>query len=302
MLETLLGFVFVAVWQAADMAGAGLEAHVALAAPRAPAALIVGRARCRGHSWLVTDDGELVDITTHPPTLAIHRMAGLAKGERPWGLACLASDGSLWTMLDARVLARVGPDGSVLARAGVPRPRVGLFGVADLLLAQELPVAPGAPALIAHERERSTDRRPWPGLTLRKAGSLEDELTRNLVACGLPLGRTLPCWFADEHRVAASDGTSTDRLSFDSSDFTFSDPLVPVWDVALVRDGLWLLATSARAENGHRVGGRLYRVDARGRARASINLQPAARLIVSATADGCVLLVADGRLVEVLWR
>ncbi|MGE5246379.1 MAG: hypothetical protein ACM3SQ_19310 [Betaproteobacteria bacterium] len=278
-----------------------LVPRVAASGGRAPATLIVGRASCGASTFLLTDSLDLVETSPDALQMSVRQVRGFQTGERPWGLACLA-DGSLWTMADPDDLAELGRDGRIAARVAVPQPRMALFGLADRLLYQELPLRIGAPALTTGRPRRPRDRVPWPGLVNRKAGSREDELTRNLVTCGLPYAGAIPCWFADDDRMLVSNGSEARRIDLQSLRSAFADPLVPIWDVALVRDGAWVLVTSIRPEGGHRVAGRLLRLDARYQVRAALDVTPSARLLVGATENRCVLLASDGRLMEVMVR
>lgn len=278
-----------------------LVPRIGTSGARAPATLIVGRAGCGSVTFLLTDSLQLVEVSPGALALTVRSTEGFGPGERPWGLACL-DDGSLWTMADPNELAQLGRDGRVVGRVAVRPARVALFGIGDRLLYQELPLRVGAPALATSRPRRPGDEVPWPGLRSRRAGSREDELTRNLVTCGMPHGGSIPCWFADEDRVLVSSGAHVQQVDLEAIRPALADPMVPLWDVALVDDGAWVLGTAGRPEAGHRVGGRLFRLDSQYRPRAWLDLAPAARLLVGASADRCVLLSVDGRLMEVTVR
>ena len=76
------------------------------------------------------------------------------------------------------------------------------------------------------------------------------------------------------------------------------DRSAPIRDVALI-DGsaYWLLATTTSVNR--RAGGRLIRAREPARDSLSIDINPPARLILSATEKTCVLLTVDGGVIEV---
>src|SRR5262245_4187714 len=109
-----------------DLLGApasGLRARTLPNTARVAANLIVGRAVCRGTTWLLTDRPELIAVAHAVPNPVIKTVKGFRSDERPWGLACLA-DGSLWTHTTSTMLARLDADAIVRQRVSVERPRM----------------------------------------------------------------------------------------------------------------------------------------------------------------------------------
>ena len=198
-------------WLAAAAPGGRAERLHAQRIPTVPvvsAAVIVGRARCGGRTWLLTETPQLVEIGD--AGVAIHAVRGLATEAQPWGLACL-SDGSLWTLEEAP-FAR--PD-----RRRRPCPRTGRAHAASrravrcgsgarVRTAANRPRRAGS--IDARRRRGLAETRPWIGLTARPGASPDEALMRSFVNCGLGQGGFAPCWFADESRVAIADGRRHD--------------------------------------------------------------------------------------------
>src|SRR5215831_14327404 len=88
--------------------------------------VIVGRAHCSRETWLLTDQPTLTRLSTDSLTLSSVPLRGLRAGEKPWGLACLP-ERELWTLVTHQDLARVTPDGHVVERVHLDRPRLGLY-------------------------------------------------------------------------------------------------------------------------------------------------------------------------------
>jgi hypothetical protein len=83
------------------------------------------------------------------------------------------------------------------------------------------------------------------------------------------------------------------------------DQTAPIWDVALARsERLWLLATVTAKESavGRRAGGRLILLNPRNVEEDSLELDPPARLILSASDTRCLMLTVRGELLEVNTR
>lgn len=279
--------------------GARLEVSRIAPAGTVTDALIVGRAACADSTWLLTDKDELIAIAHSGATVVARAVRGLLPADKVWGLSCL-SDGTLWTMASPRGLARIDQTGRVQERVAVQLPRIALFSAADRLLFQQLPTAPGVEALATSPPHAWYAVQPWPGLLGRAAKTREDQLTRNLINCGIALTDEIPCWFADDPQVTISDGRSVRRMTVPWPRTMPVDKEAPIWDVALVPSGsVWVLANIAGSRN-RRAGGRLFFTGERTNDRLSLDLIPPARVIVAATASRCVLLATDGSLLEVL--
>jgi len=258
-------------------------------------ALIVGRAACPTVTWLLNDATQLISVDSSA-AVAARAVRGFAAGERPWGLACLP-DGTLRTMATPRSLVSIDPSGMTHERIAVPLPRTALFAAGDRLLFQSSPIAVGAAALASSPPRQPMAARPWPGLIVRGASRREDEITRNLVLCGVPSGREVPCWFEPDAQISISDGQTVRVVAVTA---LYDGPIArsaPLQDVALAPGRVWLLLTGGR--DGDRPSGRrLVAVSERGGDRWSADLNPPARLILSATAERCLLLATDGSIVS----
>jgi hypothetical protein len=263
--------------------------------------LIVGRTHCAAATWLLTDSPELTRVAVDSPVASTSPLRGLRQGEKPWGLACL-SNGELWTLAAPDVLARLTVDGQIVERVRLDRPRFGIYSAGDRLLLQHLPAGVGAPLLTARLPRSVSPVAIWPGPVSRHALSPEEQLRANLVSCGIGVAGYVPCWLVNEARLAIGDGTPAHttvrelhfgrRGSFDDS--------TPVWDVALAgASRVWVLASARAGPGGFRVAGRLMTSTRQGVDAGSIELSPAARLIMWASDDRCVLLSATGQLLEV---
>jgi hypothetical protein len=265
--------------------------------PVFPDAVIVGRSRCGDETWLLTAGLDLIDVVTSTAAVTARKLSGLATDDRPWGLACL-DDHSLWTLANPRTLVRVtGTDGQVRERVALSRPRAALFAAGDRLLFQQLPVAPGTEALMTGAPQDPAAARVWPGFIQRARSSRQDEITGNLVNCGLGAAGSLPCWFVDDTRVVVSNGRADRTI-----DTTRLVPrLAPgtIHDVALTPDGFWLVGRHRDPAADRPVGTFLVYGAAGSGVRAELDLNPAARLVLAATDTRCFLLTADNTFVEV---
>ena len=262
---------------------------------------IVGRAVCGSTTWLLTETPSLVDISTAAPRASVRQVRGLRAGEQPWGLACLAN-GSLWTLAAAHVLARLTTDARVVERIRLELPRLALFGAGDRLLFEELPVLVGSPVLSTSPPRKPMELRRWPGLLGRAAAARPDLLVVNLLNCGIGADGFVPCWFADQSRIAISDGSAAQTISMELQFPPLStvDSTAPIRDVALAgTNRVWVLSTSREGYGGRRTGGRLTKSNRRAEDEARVDLKPPARLIVGATERACFLLSVRGELVEV---
>jgi len=262
--------------------------------------VIVGRARCGGVTWLLTDAPELIEVKLTERSIVGRSVRGVRPDERPWGLACVGA-GDLWTLASARTLARLSSSGDLLSRTKLRQPRLNLFGVGEWLVLQHPASTAGAPLLGAARLADVNRVQPWPGPTVRATSSSRLDLPSALVACGLGDGGRLPCWLTTQSRITVSDGASAHTAvvqpAFLSS--TAVDRVVPLWDVALSSSTVWVLTSAAFGEGGHRVGGRLTRSNLQGDDLGGAEVRPRPRLIVSATDRSAVVLTSAGSLVSV---
>lgn len=271
-----------------------------LAAP-IPKSLIVGRSVCRGSTWLLTDEPQLIRIAHADRRVSLQLVRGLLAGDRAWGLACL-EDGTLWTLATAHALARIGIDGVVRERIELPFPRLVLFGRKDRLLFVQLPLVAGVPLLSTAPPRGNGSVRAWPGIFSRPARSRPEELMANLVNCGVSSTAAVPCWLPDEDRATLSDGVTARTVRFGVLRASGIDASAPIWDLAVApRASMWVLATVVD-RTGQRVGGRVIHTDALGAERSTTVLATAARIIVSAGDDECTLLATNGDLMSVVQR
>jgi hypothetical protein len=273
-----------------------------------PSGLIVGRANCGDSVLLLTEKAEVVQIAIRGGAATVRQVSGLAGAGGVWGLACL-SDGTLWTLADARTTARIDRrTWQIAERVPVQLPRVGLFAAGDRLLVQQFPIAAGAPALVTVRPRQPQNVKPWPGLIARLDGARQQQIARNLATCGLGVESVLPCWFASSETVVISDGTVARSHDLKSLLVGAIDRSAPIRDVALIDvrgtgapgvegPAYWLLATTT--SDNRRAGGRLIRAREPARDSLSIDITPPARLILSATERTCVLLTVDGGVMEV---
>ncbi len=280
-------------------AGEILQGRLLPGGPLVGDAPILGRATC-GTTWLLNEALQLIEIASPSRRVAAHAARGFTSNARPWGLACLA-DGSLWTLEAPRSLVRLATDGRVVERVNLGPPRVALFSAGDRLLFHQLPTIVSAPVLATSPPGRPFEVRPWSGPIGRAAAAHEDQLARNIVNCGVSAGAFVPCWFIDEPRISISDGATVRSQTFAALRSAAVDQTLPIWDAAVVGSGgMWVLATSVRAFHDRRAGGQLVRVDRSGAERGRVALEPAARLILTATETTCTLLTVRGELMEVV--
>jgi hypothetical protein len=175
-----------------------------------------------------------------------------------------------------------------------------LFGWRDRLLFQQLPLVVGAPMLASAPPRQSSDIRPWPVLRGRAGTTLEDQLSRNLITCGIPADAWMPCWFGDEDQVTIADGISGNSHVFPLLRPSGGESKPAIWDVALAGpDRVWLLAAMVDPSSGRRAGGRLVRANRHAAGGERVDLKPFVRLILSATDTSCLLLTVEGQLMEV---
>lgn len=264
-----------------------------------PEAIIVGRAVCGGTTWLLTEQPQLLRVVIATRVVTRYSIQGFLPDDKTWGLACL-EDRSLWTLATPHALARLSPEGRVLERQTFRFPRLALFGAGQRLLIQQLPTVAASPVLATVSPRRPDDVRPWPGLLGRAGTPREQQLESNLVNCGIATGAAVPCWFVNEGKISVSDGGPARVRPIPALRSSALDQSAPIWDVALLANGrLWVLATITDPKTGKRSGGRLILVNDRSIEGARIDLSPPARLILSATESGVLLVGARGELMEV---
>ena len=265
------------------------------------AGVIAGRARCGASTWLLTDLPTLIEVRLGDRSIVSKSVRGLGANERAWGLACVGA-GELWTLVDYRSLARLSPSGQVVSRTQLREQRLNVFGVANVLLLQQPPVAPGSPLLSAVRAVDVNRSDPWPGPTTTAQSSPKVDVSSALVACGVSYEAWLPCWIANQARIIVSDGTRahTSAVHPQFVATTAVDPRAPLWDVALSSpSSLWILTSAVSGEGGRRVGGRITRSNLRGEDLGGVDVTPRARVIVRAGEQSAVVLTVSGSLVEV---
>jgi hypothetical protein len=263
--------------------------------------VIVGRAMCAGATWLLTDRRELTALSPAGEVASILRVSGFRRDDTPWGLACLA-DGTLWTLAAPRTLARIAADGRLQERTDLPLPNVALFGVGGRLLFQAFPVVAGQAALQTATPRQPAAVRPWPGLVSRANVSREQEIARNLVACGIGDRQETPCWFVDASQFSIGDGARERLVDVRAPLAGVADPEAPLHDVAITAGGEWVLVGGRRPPSLQLAGVRLLHHQRHDGAWSAIDLSPAARLIVAATSTRCLVLRVDGSFAEVAVR
>lgn len=261
-----------------------------------PTSLVVGRAACRGTTWLLTDSQQLVRIRVDEGS-ATSRTVTFKPKDRPWGLACIGGT-DLWTLATPRELARIDTAARVAARMSLPVPWVALFDWQERFVFAPMPFLVASP-LLAAAAPGARDSQPWPALTVRPSPRRAELLTRNMVACGLSNGVALPCWFADSPEIVLSDGVSRRAVRVAVADRGV-DRTLPLWDAATVAHGrIWVLFSAGQSIGGRRAGGRLELLTTDGRVLAAPALTAAARLIIAANANECWLLTTTGAVVRV---
>ena len=276
-----------------------IQTHVIDRSPRISSHLIVGRAVCGQSTWLLTEWAELLVMRHATRQVQERAVKGLQLSDTPWGLGCL-TDGSLWTLATARALVRISGEGIVRERIELKFPRLVLFGFTDRLLFIDLPMLVARPLLATARPSGKDESKPWPRFLARATKLRSDFFARNLVNCGIGDGRRLPCWFADERKVIVSDGSIADSVSFPALNARDVVEATPIWDLAMGgADTLWLLPATG---GGGGISRRLVKTNRSGIELASVDLTPPARLILAASDATCVLLTADGTLMEVTTR
>ena len=259
-----------------------------------PHEIIVGRSRCGEVTWLLTAALDLIDVATESTAVTARKVTGLARDDRPWGLACL-DDRSVWTLANPRALVRLAGDGQAHERIPLILPRAALFAAGDRVLFQQLPIVIGTDALVTSPPRDPAAARAWPGLVQRARASRAEEVLHNLVDCGLAVAGSLPCWFADELRIVVSNGRVTRTV--DAGRLASRRTIAAIHDVALAPHGLWLLARDREA-SGAAAAVLLFADDLSGAA-SVVDLKPAARLLLAASDTNCLLLTTDGQFAEV---
>ena len=268
--------------------------------PVVPQAEIVGRAVCRGSTWLLTKSADLIRLNHDSRTSTTQRASDVRPDDSFWGLACL-EDGNLWTLATGHVLARMTTNGTIVERVVMAMPQLEVFGVQDRLVFLGLPIVPDRPVLSVASRGSPGTVRPWLGLVGRASFGSGPSFPTNLVDCGISFASRLPCWFADRSRISISDGTIAREVALPWLDESGVNRAAPIRDAALMPDGsMWVLAASSAATlDGRRVSQKLSHVTPSGVEQESVPLTPAARLIAWVDTTGCVLLSVTGNLLRV---
>ena len=268
-----------------------------------PGDIIVGRSRCRDETWLLTSGPDLITVSTGRATVTAHRVSGLAREDNPWGLACL-QDGTVWTLATPWTLVRLdGGDARALERIALTLPRVALFAAADRLLFQQTPFVAATAALVTSPPREPAAVRNWPGLVQRQRAWYGPDMARkavarNLVNCGIGNGDEVPCWFVDDARVVISNGRSARTIDA-KPPLGWGRIAASLHDAALSAHVLWFALSGEDPNNGRVAGGTLVFVDQSSSERQSLDLRPAARLLLASTDTTCTLLTVDGTLMEV---
>jgi hypothetical protein len=272
---------------------------------------IVGRAMCQSRTLLLTKTGELVEVkAASPPAIAVRASPDLASRPQLWGLACLA-DGTMWTLESGHSLARLTRDARVAERIPLRVPWIALFGSGDRVLFQPLPTIAAVPVLSTAAPSALDRPTPWPGPIGRPGDGKTPALARNLVKCGVRSATLQPCWFADDERVVVSDGRTSRIVRVPEPVLNALDRSMPIWDVAvatpqrlnrgsesLPADRIWVLGASAPEAGRRRTPDTMILLDGERRF-AEIRLITPARLVVFAAFDRCIVLLANGELLEV---
>jgi hypothetical protein len=268
--------------------------------------VIVGRSRCGSSTWLLTDAPELLEVKRSEWSVVRRPVRGLGRDEHLWGLACVggvaaAGVDELWTLADARTLARLSSSGELMSRTKLRQPRLNVFGVGEWLLLQRAPGGIGRPLLDATHVADVSRTTPWPGPITRTMAPTKLDVPSGLVACGLGADKKLPCWITNQTRITVSDGTPSHTFEVQPKFITSTavDPNVPLWDVAIASSTLWVLTSAASGEDARRTGARLTKSNLRGDDVGAADVKPRARVIVSATDRIAVVLTTAGGLVEV---
>ena len=271
---------------------------------------IVGRAYTDGRVLLLTDRPALVAIDLRRQQISEHAVSGRGL-DVLWGLARL-DDESLWTLAGQRALGKIEADGRMSRRIPLSAPHVGVFGAGPQLVYQVLSFVPPVDALSAGPPGEQS-RRPWSSMQTRSYRlARASAAALNLVSCGATETAEIPCWFPDEAAVTLvhSTGQSSRRFMLTGLPavrpevlLTSENPARPIRDVFVAASReLWVLGSGTPRQD-HRIvvpgGWLLARYDSQGRAIGSADLPEGARLILRAAASTCLLLAADGRVVEV---
>ena len=283
-------------------AGAGsLEQHAIPIKPLVIDRLIIGRAKCGASTWLLTDPSVLIEVNLATSTVSTTPVSGLSANDHLWGLACVGFD-QLWTVADYRTLIRFSPSGKVISRTKLREPWLNIFAAGESLLLQRPPDKAGAPLLVSVPVADLHHSRPWPGPTTMPFERNKIDAASGLVTCGISSTRSLPCWIRSKTQIIVSDGEPS-HTSVVQPRFIIDravDPTVPIWDSAIGASSvLWVLTSAVSGVDGRRAGARLTRSDLHGEDLGSVEIEPRARLIVSATSQTATVLTTTGTLVAV---
>ena len=214
--------------------------------------VVVGRAHCAGTTWLLTDGPELTRVSVDVAAVSSSPLRGLRSGEKPWGLACLPNS-ELWTLVTHEALARLTTDGHVVERVLLDRPRLGIYSAGERILLQDPPAGVGKPLIAAGLPRTLQGFVHWPAPVSQQTRSRDEQLWANLVSCGIGVSGDVPCWLANQSRLAIGDGTpshtSVQELRFVRK--ATIDETAPIWDVALAGSSrVWVLASARTGPTG----------------------------------------------------
>jgi hypothetical protein len=271
--------------------------------------VIVGRVVDGSTAWLMTGSNALVRVDLRTGSSVRAEVLRLAEEEHVWGLAM--ARGELWTLLGRTMLARVNAEGLVDRRIPLAAPHIGVFSGGDELLYQVMNFQPPVGALTigppGEDRRRGWSRMQTRALPLARTSAA----ALNLVSCGPALAGTTPCWFPDLSTLTLTSAAGESReLTLDGLPGDLPEVLLasdsprrPIRDAVVDADGdLWVLGSgeSAPSKSTRHPGGWLIaRYDRDGRIKRRMRLPEPGRLLLGAAGDSCLIVAADGRIVEV---
>lgn len=253
---------------------------------------IVGRAAGFESILLLTDEPALVTVDARSLHATRRVLADVPDPERIWGLARL-DDGTIWTLLDRKLLAQLTPEGRVARRIALDQPHLGLFGLGRELVYQLLP-SPGQTSALTAGPPGTSERRPIGGLSLRESDDRRAEVwVRNLVYCGLSRGSALPCWFTDQAVIDLIEPDGHQRqirlpildVEPPHRPSSVTDPQQPIWDAILLRDEVLVLSRSITSPAEHKAESpawHLWRFGLDGRVRSRCRIDAGPRILLDA--------------------
>lgn len=271
---------------------------------------ITGRAGGSHTVTILTDRSRLLHYGRDGGEPREAEISGLRHDEQLWGLARL-DDGSLWTLVGRRMLARVSPAGRIDRRIELSRPILNVFGWRrGLVFHEATPKAGGSVLTIRNVDElvAETGEVPFGRLRVRDHATRVERLAFSLVLCGSSAGVALPCWFThalgvDLARPAEQDAiVPLEGLGLQPPrELTIGDLETrgPIRDVYLDAAGaLWVLASRVWGDTAISAL-QVARYTTAGRLTGRIDLDLGARLILGTRGDTCVLLTRTGSVREV---